>query len=123
MSSRQIDGGLEETMQHTKSRYRFAGMLWVVAVIFFIVSEGVIVFAQVHRGRRGFWCLPFWYAPIMNTAPMLSAVEIYRRVASNGVDASSRDALLKWSFHLAYLTCVATSTTVFCYVDQLIGGF
>jgi len=123
MNSQQVTGRKEETTQQIEGRYRFAGLLWIVAVIFFVVSEGVIVFAQLHRGGHGVLSLGFWYVPIMNTAPLLSAVEIYRRIVRKATDSSDRASLPKWSFNLAYLACVAIATTFICYVDLLTGGF
>jgi hypothetical protein len=123
MNSEQVAGRNEEMTHGMEGRYKYAGLLWVVAIIFFIVSEAGIFFAQLHRGGHHVLSLPFWYVPIMNTAPLLSAVEIYRRIVREATDSSARAALPKWSFNLAYLACVALATTFICYVDLLTGGF
>jgi len=53
----------------------------------------------------------------------MTAIEIYRRISRNACYSSDQAALAKWSFNIAYLTCVAITTTLVCYVDLLTGGF
>jgi hypothetical protein len=97
-------------------RYRYAVVLWIVAVLCLLASELLVLRAQLHGALYKLSSIMFWRFPILITLPLLMGTNIYRTVSQliSDDDSKATDTLGMWSYYLAILVMTANGTALVC---------